>query len=230
VGYAEPVASAREQGKQATRARISDVATTLFLERGFDHVTVNDVAAAAGVSKVTVFTHFPRKEDMLIDRGPEAACLIVAALRDRTPGTSPVQAFRRLAETLARERHQLTGLDPASRPFLAAVAGSPALLARARELAAELEAVLAAELGQDNEAPAHPELLAALIIAAYRTVVTDTTSHVLDGDTGEVLLGRHRHLLATAFEAVEAAETAINSPPASTPARGPGADRLLAPK
>jgi AcrR family transcriptional regulator len=63
-----PAAPSRD-GRR-TRAHISDVATTMFLARGFDHVTVAEVAEAAGVSKVTVFAHFARKEDLLLDRAP----------------------------------------------------------------------------------------------------------------------------------------------------------------
>ncbi|MBI0378222.1 helix-turn-helix transcriptional regulator, partial [Streptomyces albiflaviniger] len=63
-----------DRGGAQTRARIASVATQLFLERGFDDVTINEVAAAAGVSKVTVFAHFDRKEDLLFDRFPD--CLL----------------------------------------------------------------------------------------------------------------------------------------------------------
>ena len=61
-----------ERGGPQTRARIAEVAARLFLERGFDAVTVADVAREAGVSSVTVFNHFPRKEDLLLDRTVDA--------------------------------------------------------------------------------------------------------------------------------------------------------------
>ncbi|ARJ04241.1 hypothetical protein GCM10010988_29820 [Cnuibacter physcomitrellae] len=77
-----------ERGGPQTRARISQVATALMLSRGFDEVTVAQVALEAGVSSVTVFKHFPRKEDLLLDRAPEAAELLRAAVRDAVACTS----------------------------------------------------------------------------------------------------------------------------------------------
>ena len=60
------------RGGPQTRAKIAEVAAGLFLEQGFDAVTVADIAKAAGVSSVTVFKHFPRKEDLFLDRQNEA--------------------------------------------------------------------------------------------------------------------------------------------------------------
>ena len=78
--------SLRERKKRETRQRISNVATGLFMLRGFDNVTVAEVAEAANVSKMTVFNYFPRKEELFFDRGAEAIELTEAAIRDRAPG------------------------------------------------------------------------------------------------------------------------------------------------
>ena len=58
----------RSRKRLVTREGISVAATRLFLERGFDNVTVDEIAAAADVGRMTVFNHFPRKEDMFFDR------------------------------------------------------------------------------------------------------------------------------------------------------------------
>src|ERR1700754_840247 len=107
-----------DRGGSRTRAHTADVATGLFLDRGFDDVTVAEVAAAAGVSKVTVFAHFPRKEDLLLDLAPEATALVRAAVRDRPPGVGPVEALRALGHHLTGQRHPLSGLTAGSAPFL----------------------------------------------------------------------------------------------------------------
>src|SRR4051794_10762590 len=93
----------RERKKQQTRQAISDVATTLFLERGFDAVTVAEVARAADVAVQTVFNHFPAKEDLFFDEpgwwtGP------ARAVREAPVGADPVNVLEAsyLAET--RER------------------------------------------------------------------------------------------------------------------------------
>ena len=202
------MADQRRRDKERTRERIAQVATVLFLERGFQEVTVAEVAAAAGVSKVTVFAHFPRKEDLLLDRGPEALTLVRAAVRDRPPGVGPVQALRALAVNLAEESHPLSGLTAGSRPFLRTVAASPELISRARELLDELEqdlgALLASELAGAGDA-ADARLLAALIIAAYRSVVTETVRQIMKGDPLPGVAAGHRRRLDAAFDVLETA-------------------------
>jgi len=202
------VADQRRRDKERTRERIAQVATVLFLERGFQAVTVAEVAAAAGVSKVTVFAHFPRKEDLLLDRGPETLTLVRAAVGDRPPGVGPVQALRALAVNLAEESHPLSGLTAGSRPFLRTVAASPELISRARELLDELEqdlgALLASELAGAGDA-ADARLLAALIIAAYRSVVTETVRQIMKGDPLPGVAAGHRRRLDAAFDVLETA-------------------------
>src|SRR4051812_48859399 len=134
------------RGGPQTRARISEVATRLFLERGFDAVSIAEVAREAGVSSVTVFNHFPRKEDLLLDRQVDAADLLRQAIRDRPAGMDVLGALQELTLRLAEERMPLSGLDERSGPFFRTVAASPALVARARAIAADLEQVLADEL------------------------------------------------------------------------------------
>ena len=84
----------RDSKKRETRQRISDVATGLFYARGFDAVTVEEVAAAANVSKMTVFNYFARKEDLLFDREDELKLLLREALAERPKGQSPIDALR----------------------------------------------------------------------------------------------------------------------------------------
>jgi AcrR family transcriptional regulator len=85
----------RETKKRRTRESIAQAAADLFAERGFDAVTVDDVARAADVSRQTVFNYFPSKEQMLFDRDAEVEAALIAAVRDRPAGTSLVDAFRR---------------------------------------------------------------------------------------------------------------------------------------
>src|SRR5918995_4231305 len=85
----------RELKKQRTREVIAETAFGLFAKRGFDHVTVAEVAEAAGVSVKTVFNYFPTKEDLLFDEVPARKAALVAAVRDRAPGESVLAALRR---------------------------------------------------------------------------------------------------------------------------------------
>ncbi|HEY0186422.1 MAG TPA: helix-turn-helix domain-containing protein [Cellulomonas sp.] len=78
----------RERKKAATRTSILDAAMPLFLQRGFDAVTVREIAEAADVTPKTVFAHFPQKEALLFSDEDERHERLVAAVRDRAPGTA----------------------------------------------------------------------------------------------------------------------------------------------
>ncbi|HEU4579775.1 MAG TPA: helix-turn-helix domain-containing protein, partial [Polyangiaceae bacterium] len=124
----------RESKKRETRQRISDVATRLFYARGFDAVTVEEIAAAANVSKVTVFNYFARKEDLLFDREDEVKQLLRDALRERRKGQSPIDALRRLVDRLHEQKNPFARIDRQTVGFSRVVAASPSLQARLREI------------------------------------------------------------------------------------------------
>ncbi|MET9267157.1 helix-turn-helix domain-containing protein [Amycolatopsis sp. NPDC004079] len=190
-----------DRGGAKTRARIAEVATGLFLERGFDAVTIAEVAAAAGVSKVTVFSHFERKEDLLLDRLPEAIELVRSAVRTRTGGV--VEALRRLALRLTEEQHVLSGVGGDVEPLMRTVAESPALIARLRAFGYEMESELAGELAADARFSGDAALVAALVVAAYRTVAVATIRRRLAGEDLAGLAESHRERLTEAFDVVE---------------------------
>ncbi|MFI7447129.1 TetR/AcrR family transcriptional regulator [Nonomuraea sp. NPDC049714] len=81
----------RQRKKEQTRLRIAEVALRLFDERGYDAVTVNEVAEAAGVAKVTLFSYFPTKDCLVLDGIQDDPAGIVAG---RRPGRSPLDALR----------------------------------------------------------------------------------------------------------------------------------------
>ncbi len=128
----------RTRKRLATRQAISDAATRLFIERGFDGVTIDEIAEAADVGRMTVFNHFPRKEDMFFDRENEARDLLVAAVRSREQGEGPVQALQRLAHRLIEENSPAIRFFDGSRRFVETVAASDALTARARAIRDEV--------------------------------------------------------------------------------------------
>src|SRR5882724_953520 len=88
----------RERKKQQTRQAIAEAAGRLFAERGFDAVTVAQVARAADVSEGTVFNYFPTKEDLFYARMQSFEAALVEAVRRRPGGESAVTAFRRFIE------------------------------------------------------------------------------------------------------------------------------------
>ncbi|UKY49513.1 TetR/AcrR family transcriptional regulator [Streptomyces inhibens] len=200
----------RERKKLKTRQRISGEATLLFIRRGFDNVTVAEVARAAEVSTMTVFNYFPRKEDLFLDRIPEALELITRAIRERGADESPLAALRRLTLGLLAERHPLAAVGEGFEHFWRTVLESPALRARGREAVEEMEntlgALLAEAAGGDAARPGHDaRLAAALIIAAIRVAYADAVARQLGGDPAdEVAVGQEVVLWRT-FDALERA-------------------------
>ncbi|MCP2259987.1 transcriptional regulator, TetR family [Streptoalloteichus tenebrarius] len=137
----------RERRKQQTRQAISDSATRLFLERGFDEVTIADVAAAAGVAKMTVTNYFPRKEDLALDAYQEVIDRPARAVAERRPGESALAAVRRAHEEGVARRDPVLGF--CGQDFARMIVGSPALLARLREIHEQQERALADALAGD---------------------------------------------------------------------------------
>ncbi|MEU6329525.1 TetR/AcrR family transcriptional regulator [Streptomyces sp. NPDC047049] len=200
----------RERKKLRTRQRISGEATLLFIQRGFDNVTVAEVARAAEVSTMTVFNYFPRKEDLFLDRIPEARELIIRAVRERGADESPLAALRRLALGLLAERHPLAAVGEGFEHFYRTVLDSPALRARGREAVEEMESTLAALLaeaaGGDADRPGpDARLAAALIVAGIRAAGAEAVARQLGGDPVDEVAVEQAEVLRRTFDALERA-------------------------
>ncbi|TGQ12410.1 MULTISPECIES: TetR/AcrR family transcriptional regulator [unclassified Mesorhizobium] len=160
----------RSRKRLATRKAISDTATRLFMERGFDHVTVDEIAEAADVGRMTVFNHFPRKEDMFFDRDEEGREMLREAVRHRPAGVAPLEALCRLAHRLVAEKSPVVEFSARSERLVPTVAGSETLKARARairdDLADLVAAALAEAVGRDAADP-DARLAASLLLAAW---------------------------------------------------------------
>jgi AcrR family transcriptional regulator len=157
----------------ATRQKISDVATRLFIERGFNEVTMDEIAEAADVSRMTVFNHFPRKEDLFFDLDEEGREDLLAALQKKDPGTPPVEALRLFAHwAVANQRPYVRFFEEGSDKFMATIQASEALKARARAIRDELTDALTVALAKsvDRPLPDPVASLAASLLVATWTV------------------------------------------------------------
>lgn len=166
----------RERKKRRTYERLSETAIGLFLERGFEKVSVAEVAAAAEVSKPTLFRYFAAKEDLVLhrfaDHEDEAARVVANA-----GAGSPLEALHQhFADGLAR-RDPVTGLndDPRVLAFHGLLYGTPSLVARAYEYQRRSEAALAAALAEarPSAGPVVAARLAAGQIAAVQRVLAE---------------------------------------------------------
>ncbi len=138
----------RSRKRLATRQGISNVATRLFIERGFDHVTVDEIAAAADVGRMTVFNYFPRKEDMFFDLDEEGREMLREALRQRDPSVAPIETLRLLAHRMIADQSPYVEFSARSQRFIETIEGSETLKARARAIRDELAQVVTVALSE----------------------------------------------------------------------------------
>ncbi|MCW5253622.1 MULTISPECIES: TetR/AcrR family transcriptional regulator [unclassified Streptomyces] len=173
----------RETKKQRTRTAIADTASALFLEHGFDRVTVAEVARHAGVSTNTVFNYFPAKEDLFFDRQALAEDLLAAPVRRLPPGGCPVEAVRDDLLGGLRRSDPMLGLHPGAPRFRQVVQDSPALRAREREIGEHAEEALARALAglPDGAAPPGAALLAGALAGTHRAALREIREGVLAG-------------------------------------------------
>jgi len=163
----------RDRKKEMTRQAISNVATRLFVEHGFDKVSVADIADEAEVARKTVFNYFRRKEDLVFDREDEVRELVRKAITDRGR-VPPVRAFQALMRELLEMQHPLFRITDRPIAFWRMVAESPTLTAHARGLQAtladDLSGMLSDAAGRPrSDADAHlaGAMLMSTLVAAY---------------------------------------------------------------
>src|SRR4051812_2061599 len=155
----------RERKKAATHQALADAALRLFLERGYDNVGVREIADAADVSTTTLQKHFPSKESLVFDRDADIEEALIAAVRDRTPGTSVLGALR--VYTLARVERGAAA-DGASE-FMTLVRSTPALSEYWHRMWMRHEDALSHVLAHETGAPEADPGCAALAHFALET-------------------------------------------------------------
>ena len=181
AGASGPRLGLRERKKLMTQGAILEAAHAMFAERGFDHVTVAEIADAVNISPKTVFVYFPAKEDLVFDGEAEMRERLVHRIRSRAPGETPLEAMGSLLSELlaAHDPPAVTGLDRLRR----IVGDSAVLKARMRLMWEHFEdalaVVLAEEADEDRHAP-RPRVAAAQLILVFRLMASqDVLEYVL---------------------------------------------------
>ena len=189
----------RETKKQETRREIADTAMRLFVQRGFDHVTVAEVAAEARVSEKTVFNYFPTKEDLFFDEVPARQAALAAAIRERAPGESVVAALRRLQ---AGECPRLCGAGFAT--FARIIEESPALQAKELEVMARLTETLATSIREALRVPEiDARVAASMLVGVHWQLFRNARAQALAGRQGPAAVRRLRSDLDRAYRLLE---------------------------
>jgi AcrR family transcriptional regulator len=194
----------RERKKEQRRQRIADTARRLFAERGFEGVTVAEVAREANVSEGTVFNYFPTKEDLFYSGMESFEAALIEAVRNRPPGRSVVAAFR---DYVLDQSAGVADRAPAIEKAAPLVDASPALQARERALVAEYAAALAELLAAETGAGSddlEPGVVAAALMAAQRELVAQTRASVVAGLRGPALVRSVKTEGERAFDRLEA--------------------------
>jgi AcrR family transcriptional regulator len=178
----------RERKKRQTREAIAETARRLFSERGFERVTVAEIARAANVAEKTVFNYFPTKEDLVYWRLESFEDELLETIRTRAPGESVVSAFGRF---VSEPRGLIAAREPEARDRLEAItrmiSDSPALRAREEQIyaryTASLAGLIAAEAGA-ADADIAPWVAANAMMGVHRALVDYTRRRVLAGARG----------------------------------------------
>jgi AcrR family transcriptional regulator len=173
----------RERKKRLTREAIAAAAARLFAERGFENVTVAEIADAANVSVKTLFSYVGAKEELLLAGQPTVLDDVVLAVRNRKLGQTPLVAAAQALLAAVNDGDPARSLDG----FRQLISSGPAARSRVRARWDETEAMLAEALYPPS--PANPgggpaeqaarRLTAAQIMALVRTVTSDEVTDLI---------------------------------------------------
>src|SRR5438552_3098480 len=198
----------RETKKLRTRQEIADKAMGLFVKRGFDHVTVAEVAAAADVSEKTVYNYFPTKEDLFYDEVPERERGLVEAIKNRRPGESIAAA---LGRRQTAECGRLCSRGFAT--FARIIEESPALQAKELEIMARLNETLAAAIRDELRVPEIDAKVAAnMLIGVHWQLFRNARTQALAGRQGPAAVRRLRSDLDRAYRLLEHGLAGLEGP------------------
>ncbi len=195
----------RERKKQLVRRQIVEAARRLFFERGFDAVTVAEVARAADFSAVTVFNYFPTKEDLVFGAMEFFEERLISAVRERAAGESVLTAFRRPVLDGCRDVGSEENAERIARGG-AVINASPALQMREREVVARYTQLLAELLATETKAaPDSVELwgVASALMNIHRALVIYIRGKALVGRRGPKLAAEARAQATRAFARLE---------------------------
>ena len=194
----------RERKKRETRETIARSALALFGERGYDAVTVADVARAADVSEKTVFNYFPAKEDLVFVRGEARREALVEAIRSRPPGTSLVEPFRRQTDELIEQ------VERGSEDAIVAIPRLVMASAGLRErlfLGWEREAALLTPVIAEETGVAHDDVVAGVVARSlawtHRLVFRAAFTRLIAGEDRAAVAAHLRDQARRAYDQLE---------------------------
>lgn len=160
----------RELKKARLRETIANTAIRMFLESGFDQVSITDIARAAEVSRRTLFAYFPTKEDLVLHRFADHEEEAARVVRSRRPGQTPLDALQESILAALQARDPNTGLNdnPETMAFLQLISGTESLAARLQRYTTRGITALTEALSEAGFTPLTARLTATQLIALQR--------------------------------------------------------------
>ena len=184
----------RERKRLRTHRTISETAIALFLQRGYDQVSITEIAAAAEVSRRTLFAYFPSKDDLVLHRIADHQDEAARVVRERAPGQAPLDALHRHLRSALARRDPITGLcdNPEVVAFHQLIINTPALASALSRYQARSEKALAAALrdatpANDPQPEQLARLAAAQIIAIHNTLGRANQERIAAGATADTI-------------------------------------------
>jgi AcrR family transcriptional regulator len=173
----------RELKKARTRRLIADTAARLFAERGYEHVSVSDVAREAEVAEQTVYNYFPTKEQLVTDREQQVQDRLCDLIRSRPRGVTPAAAIRDFVlGSVTGIRSIPAGLWRGELGYLASI--SPAVHRLTLELADRQGAALAEVIGDTTPVPAEVARLQGIALAGvYQIIIAEAGQRTREGQS-----------------------------------------------
>jgi AcrR family transcriptional regulator len=215
----------RERKKRETREAIARAAWKLFNRRGFDAVTVADIAAEAGVSEKTVFNYFPAKEDLVFGAGIQRTAKLIEAVEARPAGTSIVEPFRRWT---------MDYLDRVEHAPVDSITAIPRLVMRSDQLrarlfigweqeAAMLGPVIAQQVGEPEDGVV-PVVVARTLAWTHRVVFRAAFTRLIEGEDQAKVAADLREQATAAYDLLERglADYGADQDGAADARQGPG--------
>ena len=213
----------RERKKAQMHQHLREVAMKLFTERGFDGVSVAEIAAAADVSKMTVLNYFPTKEDLVVSYMEDHVEEPARVVRGRAPGESALAALRRHFLAALADRDPATGLSdaPRVRAVQQLMMGTPVLMMRVLTFARRSEDALTeafAELTGAAAGDLTPRLAAAQVMGVRLALMSENGRRISTGESADAV---YPDAVAAANLAFDLLERGMGNYAAGLPAGGP---------
>lgn len=203
--------SLRERKKKQTREAIADIALKLFIERGFEAVTLAEIANAANVSVNTIFNYFHTKEALFFDRQRDVEDTWSRIVRERASGETVVAALRRDFLTRLTNRDPYLGINNDFAAFARVIQASQTLQSYERTIGEHARDALACTLADElhtRPGDMKPRIIASMIYSIYDVLLVESRKRLLAGDSADAI---YPELSLAAQQAFDFLETGIGN-------------------